>query len=205
MSKDGELSATHMDALREIGNIGIGNAVTSLAQLVNGRINMDVPVAKFISFEETVQLVGGPEELVSCVSVRLTGDVPGVVLYLFNKGSTLQLVDMLMGLDTGTTEELDEMGESAVMEVGNVLTGSFISALCSMTSINLISSVPLFAYDMFSAILSSLMVASGKTEDQVLLFETRLFQEQAGSNISGHFFLLTEPGSIEKLFNALGI
>jgi chemotaxis protein CheC len=205
MSKHPELSVIHMDALREISNIGLGNAITSLAQLVNRRINMNVPVATFMPFEETISLAGGPEELVSCVSVRLTGDVPGIVLFIFNSESTLKLVDMLMGLDVGTTTDLDEMGESAVKEVGNVLAGSFIGALYSITSLNMQTTVPMFAYDMLCAILTSLMVAGGRVEEQVLVIETKLFQEQEESNISGHFFMLTEPGSIEKLFGALGI
>jgi len=204
MANHPELSSTHMDALREISNIGMGNALTSLAQLVNRRINMDVPVATFIPFEQTVDLAGGPEELVSCVSIRIAGDVPGLVLFVFNSESTLKLVDMLMGQELGTTGELDEIGQSAVMEVGNVLTGAFVGAIYSLTSLEMKSAVPLFAYDMLGAVMTSLMVASGRVEEQVLLIETRLFQEQAEANISGHFFMLTEPGSIEKLFNALG-
>ncbi len=204
MGKTPELSSVHMDALREISNIGMGNAVTSLAQLLNRRISMSVPLAAFMPFEETVGLVGGPEELVSCVSVRLSGDVPGMVLFVFNSYSTLRLVDLLMGMELGTTRELDKMGQSAVMEVGNVLAGSFISAIYSMTSLNMKSAVPMFAYDMLGAILTSLMVASGRTEDKALVLETRLFQDRGEFSISGHFFMLTEPGSIQKLFDALG-
>lgn len=205
MSKHPGLSDFHMDALREISNIGLGNAITSLAQLVNRRINMDVPLATFMPFEKTVSLVGGDEELVSCVSVRLSGEVPGLVLFIFSSQSTLKLVDMLMGLEPGTTTELDEMGESAVMEVGNVLTGSFIGAIYSMTSLQIQSAVPMFAHDMLGAILTSLMVASGRIEDQVLVIETRLFQERSESSISGHFFMVTEPGATEKLFSAMGL
>jgi len=79
-----------------------------------------------------------------------------------------------------------------------------VGALYSLTSLEMRSAVPLFAYDMLGAILTSLMVASGRVEEQVLVIETSLFQEQAEANIKGHFFMLTEPGSIAKLFNALG-
>lgn len=192
-----------MDALREISNIGMGNAITSLAQLLNRRVSMSVPLATFMPFEETVEIAGGPEELVSCVSVRLTGDVPGMVLYVFSEQSTLRLVDMLIGLEPGTTREIDDMGESAVMEVGNVLTGSFIGAIYSMTSLNIKSAVPMFAFDMLRAVLTSLMVASGRADDKVLVLETKLFQEQEEESISGYFFMLTEPGAIQRLFDAL--
>ncbi len=199
------LSSIQLDALREISNIGMGNAVTSLSQLLGMRINMDIILATFMPFEETVQLVGGYEELVSCVSIRLTGEVPGVVLFLFNEESTVNLVDLLMGLEPGTTKHLDEMGESVVKEVGNVLAGSFITAINNMTNLNIQPCVPMLAYDMLGAILTSLMVASGRIEDQVLVLETRLFQEGSTKDIRGHFFLIAEPGSVGKLLEALGL
>lgn len=205
MDKNPGLSSMHLDALREISNIGMGNAVTSLSQLLDMRINMDVFLATFMPFEETVQLVGGYEELVSCVSVRLTGEVPGIVLFLFNEDSTFNLIDLLMGVKPGTTKDLDEFGESAVKEVGNILAGSFITAINSMTNLEIQPSVPMLAYDMLGAILTSLMVASGRTEEQVLVLETKLFQEDSTKDINGHFFLLTEPGSIGKLLEALGL
>jgi chemotaxis protein CheC len=205
MNNTPELSSIQLDALREISNIGMGNAVTSLSQLLGMRINMDIILATFMPLEETVQLVGGYEELVSCVCVRLTGEVPGIVLFLFNEESTVNLVDLLMGLEPGTTKHLDELGESAVKEVGNVLAGSFITAINSMTNLDIQPCVPMLAYDMLGAILTSLMVASGRTEDRVLVLETRLFQENSTKDISGHFFLIAEPGSVGKLLEALGL
>lgn len=198
-----ELSASELDALQEISNIGMGNAVTSLAQLINRRVDMRIPRAYFLSFEEVVALVGGYEELVACVSLRLLGDAPGIILYLFNEQSTYRLVDLLMGLPPGTTGALDEMAESAVKEIGNVLTGSFVSAISQMTGLRMITAVPLFAFDMLGAILSSLMVAAGRIEDSVLVIETELFPRQDGA-IKGHFFLLAEPGAVTRLMAALG-
>ena len=200
---DRELSAGELDALQEISNIGMGNAVTSLAQLINRRVEMRVPRACFLSFEEVVALVGGYEELVACVSLRLLGDVPGIILYLFDGPSAYRLVDLLLGLPAGTTGALDEMAESAVKEAGNVLTGSFVSAISQMTGLRMITAVPLFAFDMLGAILSSLLVAAGRIEDAVLVIETELFPDQNGQ-IKGHFFLLTEPGTIARLMSALG-
>jgi len=198
------LSPTELDALQEISNIGVGNAVTSLAQLINQRVEMSVPRACFLPFEEVIELVGGYEELVGCVSLRVLGDAPGVVLFLFSDESTYRLVDMLMGLPPGSTAELDEMAESAVKEVGNVLTGSFISAIGMLTGLKMITTVPLFAFDMLGAVLTSLMVAAGRVEDQVLVIETGLFNDRE-VQIKGHFFLLTEPGSVDRLMAALGL
>lgn len=200
---DRELSPPELDALQEISNIGMGNAASSLAQLINRRVDMRVPRAYFLTFEEVVGLVGGYEELVACVSLRLLGDVPGVVLYIFSETSTYHLVDLLLGQPAGTTTGLDEMGESAVKEVGNVLTGSFVSAIGQMTGLSMITGVPLFAFDMLGAVLSSLLVAAGRVEENVLVIETELFPHLEGS-VRGHFFLLTEPGALTRLMSALG-
>jgi chemotaxis protein CheC len=198
-----EPSSPELDALQEISNIGMGNAASSLAQLINRRVDMRVPRAYFLSFEEVVGLVGGYEELVACVSLRLLGDVPGVVLYLFEEQSTYRLVDLLLGLPPGATAGLDEMAESAIKEIGNVLTGSFVSAISQMTGLRMITAVPLFAFDMLGAVLSSLLVAAGRVEEEVLVIETELFPHQDGS-VKGHFFLLTEPGALARLMTALG-
>lgn len=203
MSENQALSESHLDVLKEIGNIGLGNAATALATMVNKRIDMAVPQSKFLMLDEIMELVGGLEEVVSCVSLRLTGDVPGQILFLFNLDSTFNLIDMLMGMEQGTTQELDEMGESVVKEIGNVLTGSFLSAISTLTGLNMIPTVPMFATDMLGAVISTSMIAGGYVEEQVLMIETLLFEDH--EQIKGHFFLITEQGSLHTLFNSLGL
>lgn len=203
MSDHQVLTETHMDVLKEISNIGLGNAATALATMVNKRIDMAVPQSKFLSMDEVMQLIGGLEEVVCCVSLRLEGDVPGQILFLFNLNSTFNLVDTLMGMEHGTTKELDEMGESAVKEIGNVLTGSFLSAIGTMTGLNMVPTVPMFATDMLGAVLSTSMVAGGYVEEHILMIETLLFEDH--EQIRGHFFLITKQGSLETLFGSLGL
>lgn len=196
-------SNLRMDALREISNIGLGHAVTSLAEMTNRKMHMTVPRSEFLPFESIVELVGGYEEQVACVSLKLSGEIPGVIMFIFNRESTFFLVDMLLMQKPGTTDNLDEMGQSAVMEVGNILTGSFVNAIAEMTRLNVATSVPIFAFDMLGAVLSSLMVAEGKIDDQVLVIENRLFQDTMA--VKGHFFLMAEPEAIERLLLTLGL
>lgn len=202
-SVDDKITDIHLDVLKEIGNIGLGNAATSLAEMINKRIDMAVPQSKFITLEEAMHIVGSPEGVVSCVSFYAEGDVPAQILFVFNEQSTLSLVDMLMGLEQGTTQQLDEMGESAVKEISNILAGSFLNAVGSMTQLTMAPTVPMFAYDMLGATLSTCLIAGGYIEDHILMIETTLFEEH--ENITGHFFMITEDQSLEKLFNALGL
>lgn len=203
MTDNQGFTETHMDVLKEIGNIGLGNAATALATMVNKRIDMAVPQSRFLSMDEVMNLVGGLEEVVCCVNLRLDGDVPGQILFLFNLESTFNLVDMLMGMEKGTTRELDEMGESVVKEIGNVLTGSFLSAISTMTGLNMIPTVPMFATDMLGAVLSASLVAGGYVQEHILMIETLLFEDH--EQIKGHFFLITEQDSLNTLFGSLGI
>ncbi|ABO50893.1 CheC, inhibitor of MCP methylation [Desulforamulus reducens MI-1] len=203
MTENQALTESHLDVLKEIGNIGLGNAATALATMVNKRIDMAVPQSKFLALDEVMDLMGGLEEVVSCVSLRLEGDVPGQILFLFNLESTFNLVDMLMGMEQGTTKELDEMGESVVKEIGNVLTGSFLSAIGTLTGLNMIPTVPMFATDMLGAVLSTSLIAGGYVEEHILMIETLLFEDQ--EKIRGHFFMITEQGSLQTLFGSLGM
>jgi chemotaxis protein CheC len=200
---DRQMSDFQLDTLREISNIGLGHAVTSLAELTNRRIDMSVPRSGFYPFEGIVDLVGGYEEQIAFVSLKITGEISGLIMFIFNRESTFNLVDMLMGQESGTSHELNEMGQSAVMEVGNILTGSFINAIAGMTGLSVATTVPIFAFDMLGAVLSSLLVATGKIEDQVLVIETRLLQDTLA--VKGHFFLLAEHEAIERLFSALAL
>jgi len=198
-----QMSEFHMDALQEVANIGLGNAATSMAELLNKKVDMAVPKAFFHEFEQVFALVGGMEDLVSCVIIGIEGGIAAAVMFLFDEQNTYRLVDLLMGREAGSTAGLDAMGESVIMEVGNILAGSFLNAIGEMTGLALKATVPIFAFDMLGAILSSSLIASGCWDDKVLVVETVFSQKQ--DPVVGHFFLLPEIGSLGRLFETLGI
>jgi len=198
-----DLTAQALDALREVGNIGMGNAATSLAQLMNVRIDMTVPTASLLVFEEIVEMIGGMEEVVACVYMKVLGDAPGTVLYLFDEESTCHILNALLETCGMTARVMTPLGESAIREIGNVLTGSFISAIATLTGLSMITTVPLFSFDMLGAVLSTSLIESGYTEKEVLVIDTSFFQGR--HEIKGHFFLFADPGSLDKLLGALGI
>jgi len=203
MSVDKEMTHMHFDVLQEISNIGLGNAATSLAELLQKRVDLEVPQATFVDVEQVFSMVGGLEDVVACVHLGFEGDIAGTVMYIFTEQSVYKLVDILLNQEIGTTKELDELGNSIIMEIGNILTGTFINAISSMTGLNIYTSVPMFAFDMMGAILSASLVASGHWDEKVLLIETHFVQNN--EQIKGHFFLLPETGFLNKLFMALGL
>ncbi|MEW6191815.1 MAG: chemotaxis protein CheC [Bacillota bacterium] len=193
----------YVDALQEIGNIGIGNAATALADILRTKINVTVPRATFVPIEEVFTVVRKVEDLVVAVVLRVEGGIYGTILFVFPEASALELVVQLLGTTYDTIQEIDEMGQSVLMEVGNVLAGSFLNAISAMTQLTFIPAVPMLAFDMLGSVISGALSGSGMVEDQVLLIETVLFEE--GYTVAGDFFLFFDPGSLAALLRALGL
>ncbi|NLJ99951.1 MAG: chemotaxis protein CheC [Clostridia bacterium] len=197
------LDAFQLEALREIGNIGVGNAVTSLAEMLSKKVDMEVPRAGVLPLQEVMALVGDEEDEFACIQQIIEGEAPSLMIFLLEKESALYLVDMMMFKDKGSTQELGEMEESLLKEVGNILSGSILSAFSQMTGITFSMSVPAYAYDMLGAVISTAIVEGGYYADKVLVVET-CFSE-ASEEIRGYFFILPQVDVLEKMLASLGI
>ncbi|MBI6872740.1 MULTISPECIES: chemotaxis protein CheC [Clostridium] len=194
-----DLTPMQLDALREVGNIGTGNAATSLSQLVNNKIDMTVPAINIVPFDDIFSSIGG-DEIVVGVIVRVLGDTPGNILFVFDKETALKLVETL----TGQKEEyLSEMGNSVVQEIGNIVSSSYMNAIAKFTGLCITPSVPAVTYDMLGAILSTTFIESGQFDDYVLDIETMFVQDN--EQIKGHFYYVPMPGSLEKILSTLGV
>ena len=203
MNDEYDLTPIQLDALREIGNVGAGNSATALSQIINKRIDMNVPKVALVPIEAVPDLVGGPDAIVVGVFLRIYGRAPGNVLFLMPQKSAFYLVDPLMGREHGTTKTLDFMDESALMEIGNILSGAYLNAFFSFTHISMLPSIPALAMDMAGAILNIILVQLGQMGDQAMVIETEFLAEDDG--ISGHFFLVPDPGSLGILIEAVGV
>ncbi|MDP4088233.1 MAG: chemotaxis protein CheC [Bacillota bacterium] len=195
-----EFSALQLDALAEVGNIGAGNAATALSQLLNKKVDMTVPAVNIIPFNE-VFARNESEQLVVGVVVRVLGDTPGNILFIFDDETAKNMIQQLTGM---REEEFSELGYSVLCEVGNIISGSYMNAIAKFTNLVIMPSVPAVTYDMLGAILSTTFIESGQFDDFVLDIET-IFLNQDAINISGHFYYVPMPGSLEKILNSLGI
>lgn len=194
-----DFNSVQLDALREVGNIGAGNAATALSQLINRKVDMTVPSINIVPFESIFSRISGEEEVVGVI-VRVLGDTPGNILFIFEKDIALNIINTLTGMKE---EELSEMGNSVLCEIGNIISSSFMNAIAKFTNLLIMPSVPAVSCDMLGAILSTTFIESGQYNDSVLDIETMFLE--SGSRISGNFFYIPMPGSLEKILNALGI
>ena len=198
-----KLSPLQLDALREIGNVGAGNAATALSQILNKRIDMTVPKISILPLGEVPEVVGGPDAMVAGVYLRVYGPAPSSILFLLPRDSAFYLVDMLMGREHGSTVEMDAMDESAFMEIGNILAGAYLNALSYFTKLTLLPSIPALAMDMAGAILSVILIQLGQMGDHALVIETEFSDDNDG--VKGHFFLIPDPGSLGTIIAAIGV
>jgi chemotaxis protein CheC len=194
-----KLSPMQLDVLQEVGNIGAGNAATSLSQLLNQKVDMTVPSVNIIPFDDIFSKIG-VEDVVIGVIVRVLGDIPGNILYTLDKETALKFISKLLG---EKQEQITEIGSSALCEIGNIISSSFMNAIAKLTNLVLTPSVPAVALDMMGAILSTTFIEAGQFDEYILDLETQFLQED--QKISGHFYYIPMPGSLEKILNSLGV
>ena len=193
----------NMDVLKEVGNIGAGNAATALSRLLNKPIDMAVPKVQVLPFEEVCERVGGSERVVVAVFLRVDGDAPGNLFFILGIEAAKNLLKRLAGFNVEQDETFNDMEMSALNEIGNILAGSYLSSLADFTKLYMTPTVPALAIDMAGAILAYGLLQFGQMGDDALLIDTTFLE---GSNeVEGKFFLIPDPESFAKIFEALGV
>lgn len=198
------LGEFQLSVLREVGNIGAGHAATALSKMLSSEIQMNVPRVAVVGFDEISDVVGGAEQLVIGIFLRVEGDIPGSIFFLLEIESAKRLVSGMVGsLADENAEEFSEIEISALQEIGNILAGSYLSSLADFTRKEMFPSPPALAVDMAGAIMSIGLIQLGPMADFALVVDTEFLQ--GDKEIEGHFFLLPDPGSVETLFSSLGV
>ncbi len=197
-----EITQFQLDALREIGNIGSGHAATALSTLLQRRIDMSVPEVWAVPFEKLSAIVGQLDTPQAVIYVKVEGEAPGKAVFFFPVESAEIVVKALFGTNDPMDLYMDEMAQSALKEVGNILVSSFLIALTQFSGIPLQPSVPALAVDMIGASLDAIFLEEGVLEDTVLFIDTRI---TGIPKIEGQFIFLPEDGSLKKLLGAMGL
>jgi chemotaxis protein CheC len=193
-------SEFQLDALREIGNIGAGNAATALSQMVGHRIDMSLTKAQVLATDSIAEYLGGMEQNVAAVHMPIYGDICGVALVFFPLERVGQLCGLLTGKEDKDPFHLTEMGQSALKELGSILTGAYLSSLFRLMSLQMIHGVPGLAIDMAQAVLDTVLVELEQKEEIAIVIENQFLESD--KKLTGNFFLLPESGSLQKLFDS---
>ena len=199
------ITSMELDVLREIGNIGAANATTALAQMLQRKIDMSVPTAELLEFKNLGETIGGEETVMAGVYMTVNGDITGSMMFLLKKESARRLVNQLLfrsNEDIDPDADFDEMEMSAMKEIGNIMTGSYLNSMSDLTRLKIYPSVPDITIDMAGAILSVPAIEFGVLGDRILMIQTRFFDE---IEIDGYFILVPDIDSYHKILEALGM
>lgn len=197
-----ELTAQYADLLRELGNIGAGNATSALSQMLDLKLDMSVPEVRLLEFKDVGEAMGGADQIMVGIFLAVEGDIDGSMMFLLDAPSARHLVNVLMNTPDAKEETFTELELSALKEVGNIITGAYLNALSMMTNLAIIPSVPYVTVDMLGAILSVPAIAFGKEADEILLIDTQFF---ADVKLDGYFVMLPDLVSYSKILKALGM
>lgn len=209
MSEIQKITSLHLDVLKEIGNIGAAHAATALSSLLSRKIDMRVPKVEMVSFNDMMELAGGAETVVVGIYLRIEGDSEGSMFFILPIEQADRFIRRLIGDDqfSFNDNKLSELGVSAMQELGNILSGSYLSALSDFTGMKIFPTVPGLSVDMFGAIISTGLIEISQVSDQVIVINTSIFEEGFDNcnEVHGHFFLLPDPNSFTNIFKALGV
>lgn len=194
------MSQEYYDILKELGNIGAGNAMTALSQMLQCKVDMSVPQVRLLDFQDVAAIMGGEELIMAGIYLGVEGDITGSMMFLLEQESAKHLVSKLMGMEISS--DFAEMEMSALQEVGNIITGSYLNSLSTLTGLCIYPTVPAMTIDMAGAILSVPAIEFGTLGDKILLIQTQFFDE---IQLDGYFILIPDIESYGKILSSLGI
>ena len=195
------VSAQYMDVLKEIGNIGAGNATTALASMLQCRIDMAVPEVKLIEVDDLAESLGGKERVMTAIFLEVEGDITGDIIFLLEQGSAGFLLSKLMGMEVDSSN-FSEREFSCIKEISNIIAGSYLNSLSTLTNLKIYPSIPHLQMDMVDKILHSPVRKQTSDEEQILFIQTEFTDD---IQLGGYFVMIPDTESYGKILGALGI
>lgn len=198
-----DLNDIQLDVLREIGNIGSGNAASALSSMLGRPINIKVPRINILDYNQVTKNLGGPENLMVALLLAMSGDVSGMMMFLLHKDFAHMVLNALLGCTLNDFSEIGEMETSAIKEVGNIMAASYVNAMSSLAGLEINISVPDICIDMVGAILSVPAIHYANISDKIILIEDDF--NSWDDNITSQILMIPDVDSLKKIMENLGI
>jgi len=194
-----------LDVLKELGNIGAGNAATSISLMLGKTIKITVPSAEIIPISELWKKFTDAEEITSGAMVEIEGEIEGALLFLLGAEETKSLIELLKLPRPDDLTNLDEITSSAIGEIANIMCSSYIIALSNFTGINIHSMPPKVVVDMLSAIVSEVSLIITNGGDYVILIQTDILLEEHEDKVKGYLIYISDEKNTQKILESLGM
>ncbi|MBS5164785.1 MAG: chemotaxis protein CheC [Butyricicoccus sp.] len=198
-----EINDMALDTLREVGSIGAGNAATALSSLLGSRVDMSLPSVRVMEFNEAVEQIGGFEAIVSGVLVKLGGEINGIMLCIQQVDFVNVITSSMLNRSVEDFDDLDEMGTSALIEVGNIMISSYMRAIADLSGIRLTMSVPSQSVNMLGGILTVPMAAFGNQSNHVLMVGGQFKCDD--KEVHNDLLLFPDINSLNYILHKLGV
>ncbi len=198
-----ELNYLELDALTEVGSIGTGNAATSLSDLIGKPVRIRKPEVRIMEYNEAIEWIGGPEPITAGVLVGMSGQLSGIMLSVQQIDFVNLVLESMMGTRINDYSELDEIGRSALTEVGNIMISTFINALSGLTDREIDLTVPGFTVDMQGAIMTVPMAEYGGQSNYIMTIGGTFICN--GKEIPCRLLLSPDIRSLNFLLRRLGV
>ncbi|MDU7337011.1 MAG: chemotaxis protein CheC [Clostridium sp.] len=198
-----ELNDIHLDVLREIGNIGAGNAATSLSQMLNAEVNMSVPKVRILDISDAATALGGPENPVIGILAKISGDIEGLMMFIVGQSFAGSVLEALLGEKQVSYAALTEMQLSAISEIGNIMISAYLGSISTLSQMVIKSSVPAIAVDMAGALLSVPAIEMRTVSDKIIFIQEDFIS--SANDITSNMMLIPSMDSLNRLMQKLGI
>ena len=198
-----DLNGLELDTIREMGSIGMGNAATALSSMLGCEVRIDLPEVRIMGYNEAIDWIGGPEVITAGVLVHMSGELNGIMLSVQQMEFVNLVLERMIGQTVENYEQLTELDNSALVEVGNIMISTFINALCSLADISTRLTVPAFAVDMQGAILTVPMAEFGGQSDYIMTIGANFIC--GGQEVPSRLLLSPDIRSLNFLLKKLGV
>jgi two-component system chemotaxis sensor kinase CheA len=197
-----QAEALRRGAMEQALNAGAIQASLAVSQLSGREVRVSFPESRVAELAEVPASLGGLEASVCGIFIGITGQLAGGVLMVLPERNLLLFHELLHRLPPGSCAGPQEVDQSAIGELGNVLAGSFISAIADETRLALKSQTPELKLDMCQAVIDSVLARFNRPGDRLLLTETVLFLDES-RQVACHLLLFLEPESLTRLLDLL--
>ena len=198
-----ELNSLELDTLREIGSMGSGNAATALSEMLQREVHITLPEVRIMEYNEAIEWIGGPEAITAGVLVKMGGQMNGIMLSCQPIEFVNIVLESVMGMNVTDFNQLTEMENSCLVEVGNIMISSFINALSGLSGMDITLTVPALTVDMQGAILAVPMAEYGGQSDYLMTIGSNFICDN--KQVPCRLLMSPDIRSLNALLRKLGV
>jgi len=198
-----EFTDIQIDALKEIGNIGAGHAATALSKMIGRKVMIRLPNVNIVKLETAPKVASyNEEEIVDGVYQSLTGGIEANSLIFFPNKDARYLTEIILEKEFNTNESITEdIKKSVLMESSNIIAGSYINALSTITNMVILPSIPYFISGTAGTIFNSVLAVASQNSQIALMIEIEFIE--ASNKIHGWFYVMPDIKSSNKILDSL--